>query len=187
MNHNSIPSHSQNQILLYFPILYGAYIWGKISLTNRIETRAIEEMCLMGPINEPSIRWLVQIQFLSGVLSLTYDGANTGSFLQWIKCQKHSPEKLKKFVCRTTGSILYLICPIFKTDNLLLSHFCIHWFLRRIFFNSGWLFWWFIAVYFFNVLLTMICLMSDIRLLSVIFVGHGNTCAPEFTKSGTFY
>ena len=57
-------------------------------------------MCLMGPINEPSIRWLVQIQFLSGVLSLTYDGANTGSFLQWIKCQKMSKIislKIEKF------------------------------------------------------------------------------------------
>ena len=81
MNHNSIPSHSQNQILLYFPILYVAYIWGKISLTNRIETRAIEEMCLTGPINDQSIR-LIKIPFLPGVLSLTYDGANTGSFLQ---------------------------------------------------------------------------------------------------------
>ena len=96
MNHNSIPSHSQNQILLYFPILYGAYIRGKISLVNRIETRAIEEMCLMGPINVHSIRRLIKLQFLSGVFKFNLRWCKYWVFLQWIKCQKMSKKNLPK-------------------------------------------------------------------------------------------
>ena len=139
----------------------------------------------MGPIKDHSINadW-TKLYIFNWFMRYTYNSTNTGPLKQWTS----DLNEKRSFL----SYILYLVHPIFKTDNLFLSHFCFHWFLRRIFFNSGWLFGWFIAVYFFNILLTMICSKSDVRLLSVICENHSNTCithpkSQNQTNFGTFY